>query len=406
MSKENQDNTAPIMEDPIGLDLEMLAEINCTINKIRSETKSEAILQACDVLEEIAREGSPLKVVCKTRIALQKMLAKEELDSVREDIEICITRLKEIVEERRNPDIPLLPDRIITYPTTLFNGAPWYCAEYKYTDSRQGAPTEEPHLAFIRTPGHIAKNGENLTPELIQKIFRDKVVPLRMHSECLLGDAFYSGRCDCGQQRKNAMLSINEQEMGVLLYLRQEGRGIGLHEKTKALELEDGRRDGEWIGGKMDTEEAMHDLGYKADLRRYEFVAKILRGLGITKVSIMTHNQGKIQGLEKNGIEVVSKEVASGVAVTINNLTELLWKMICGYKGIPYESIAMIGEQIDILRRGQRIDDILYKMLQQILDIIHSGKKHSFPPRLVELVKTAANELENGHGHGDNKTRI
>ena len=123
-------------------------------------------------------------------------------------------------------------------------------------------------------------------------------VLVRVHSECLTGDALGSMRCDCGDQLKTALSMIEEEGRGVLLYMRQEGRGIGLLNKLKAYHLQEQG---------MDTVEANEALGYPADLRDYGTGAQILADLGISDIRLLTNNPRKIAGLEGYGLRVVER---------------------------------------------------------------------------------------------------
>ena len=118
-----------------------------------------------------------------------------------------------------------------------------------------------------------------------------------MHSECLTGDVFHSQRCDCGSQLDSALKQISEQD-GVLLYLRQEGRGIGLPAKIHAYKLQEQG---------FDTIEANEKLGYPSDLRDYGVGAQILHDLGVRKIKLLTNNPKKVIGLEGYKLEIVEQ---------------------------------------------------------------------------------------------------
>ena len=121
---------------------------------------------------------------------------------------------------------------------------------------------------------------------------------MRVHSECLTGDVFHSLRCDCGDQLDVALNLIESEGSGIVIYLRQEGRGIGLKHKIKAYKLQE---EG------LDTVEANEKLGFKPDLRDYGIGAQILKKLGAKKLTVLTNNPKKLIGLEGHGLEITSR---------------------------------------------------------------------------------------------------
>lgn len=149
-------------------------------------------------------------------------------------------------------------------------------------------------IAYATSPDdltpHVALVHENL--DVTQPVL------VRIHSECMTGDLFHSRRCDCGEQLDRA-LELAAEQGGVVIYLRQEGRGIGLINKLKAYNLQDKG---------FDTASANTHLGFEVDARQYDLAVEILHDLGIRKIRLLTNNPQKIEAIEHSGIEIISRE--------------------------------------------------------------------------------------------------
>ena len=168
--------------------------------------------------------------------------------------------------------------------------------EIEYVPAEASLPTD--HGEFkIRIFNDASKGLDHVALTMGDMVGPDPT-PVRIHSECLTGDAFGSLRCDCGPQLKAALAEINTIGYGCLVYLRQEGRGIGLKAKIQAYNLQDSG---------ADTLDANLMLGHPGDARDYTLAATILKAVGIERISLMTNNPDKVKQLISHGIDVVER---------------------------------------------------------------------------------------------------
>lgn len=158
-------------------------------------------------------------------------------------------------------------------------------------------PTDSGTFKMVGFENHI--DGKEHIALVKGEVAGKEAVPVRIHSECFTGDILGSLRCDCGSQLKTAMKRIDKNGLGVILYLRQEGRGIGLLNKMRAYNLQEQG---------VDTLDANLQLGFGADMRDYAVAAQMLKALGVKSVKLLTNNPLKIEGLKEYGMEVVDRE--------------------------------------------------------------------------------------------------
>lgn len=246
---------------------------------------TEAAVDLCEMVGMY-----PAGVICEVMAEDGTMSRLPQLEEFAEEHGLKILSIAQIIAERRRTE--RLIERV---------------AEARLP-TRYGKFTALAYKSHVDTGEHIA-----LT---IGEWTEDEPVMVRIHSECLTGDVFGSMRCDCGEQIDLALKQIAEEGNGIFLYMRQEGRGIGLHNKIKAYSLQDQG---------LDTVEANETLGFEPDLRHYGVGAQILRDLGVRKLNLLTNNPKKVAGLSGFELEIVDR-IPLEAEVTDENRTYMTTK--------------------------------------------------------------------------------
>ena len=272
---------------------------------INDESKPEDLARPGHMFPLVAKDGGVLQRAGHTEAALDlarlanlkpsgllveivdedgSMARKESLFNIAEKFNLKIISISDLIKYRKKTERLVQEISSVPFPTEFGN-----FTLKLFEDKVNG----DHHVAIVK--GNISADDE---------------VIVRVHSQCLTGDIFGSMRCDCGQQLEAALKEIESAGKGVLVYLRQEGRGIGLKNKIKAYQLQDQG---------LDTVEANHALGFKSDLREYGIGAQILLECNVRKMKLLTNNPKKIIGLEGFGLEIVDR---MPIEFATNNVNE------------------------------------------------------------------------------------
>lgn len=302
ISVDHSDTTTGISAFERSLSIQRLAAEDAIVEEFRApghvfplKAKHGGVLERpghTEAAVDLARYAGlrPAAVICEILKEDGSMARTDDLFVFARNHGLPIISVNQLVAWRLENDQFVMCDSVVDLPTEYGEFKSYTYMEF---------PSGNHHVALVRgDPNRFSKEDGPL---------------VRMHSECLTGDVFHSLRCDCGEQLDKAMRMIAQKGEGILIYLRQEGRGIGLPNKMKAYRLQEEGHD---------TVQANIALGFAPDERNYDVGAKILQDLGVSAVRLLTNNPAKIEGLERRGV-VVSDRVPVMSLPNVKNIRYL-----------------------------------------------------------------------------------
>lgn len=217
--------------------------------------------------------------------------------------------------------------RIVEIAPIEIMGKRWLCVGFEEEEISRG---DNLHLALILNPLAESLN-EDLVACLENGFIGKKNIIARIHSECILGDVMHSSLCDCGKQLSSAFKLINKEGLGIIVYLRQEGRGIGLRNKLSCLALQEGYVNGKKITRKYSPDEANSEMGHPVDKRSYDIAVEFLKYVKIDSVHFVSGNPEKIAALKKGKMKISRLIDIPRVQLTGRELVEIKEKISRNY---------------------------------------------------------------------------
>lgn len=379
-----------------------------------------AVTEACNEVDLLmADEQMSMRAFCRMIRRMERRdlkgmeIPNDEKRLIGAFLEEARGVMAQALDEFRDPTRPLMPSEIVRLNPVdaRFKGKPWYMASVPYLDPHAGTTggLHMPHLLLMRTHDFVDSPETRFGPDYFhrtnyfkQQIALGKQLKARGHSACFVSEVLNHDRCDCSIQLRHAMDMVEENGLGVVAYLQQEARGAGLLEKLRFYGLVDGRdRQGNWIGkDKYDTKTSMQVLGHEAEQRKYWFLPRMLRGIGIDNavpLTLITNNPLKTQPFVDAGYTVAMESGAQRSVRSNEAVSEIiLLKIIDQKHRVPWSQLCdQLEPQLAALERGEAIDMRVYTALCHLLHHMnHNGVHGNLAPELAAWIARVQGKLQ------------